>query len=165
MMTISFSRLSSERGFFSSEFSLINFRTALLKMMKLLLLVCAIFAVTSADFTRKNAAEIKAAREACWDELHLSDNFRESMKKYEYPDDAAIHQAIKCTGLKLGVWCEHEGYHRTDLITQFGEDAAPIFDKCLSKRTDYDSVEKWAWHDWKCFVDNGLKDHYKKVEN
>ncbi|XP_055381160.1 uncharacterized protein LOC129611816 [Condylostylus longicornis] len=134
-------------------------------MMKFILF-CGFIAVISAHhhFHQKTPAEIKTAREDCWKELNLSEEQVESMKKYEYPDEVAIHNAVKCTGLKLDLWCEHEGFHKEDLIVQFGEAATPVINKCLTKRNEDDTLEKWAWHDWKCLAENGLKEHFKKLE-
>nr|AMY98995.1 odorant binding protein 5 [Carpomya vesuviana] len=127
--------------------------------MKYLIAILAVVALAYAEdeWHVKTAADIKVIRQECIKEFPLSQEYIQKMKNFEYPDEEPVRQYLLCTAKKLGIFCEHEGYHADRVAKQFKMDldeaeVLAIAEGCVDKNEQGSSPDVWAYRGHKCLM-------------
>lgn len=88
------------------------------------------------------------------------------MKNLEYPDEEPVRKYLLCTAEKLGVFCEHEGFHANRIAKQFKMDldeaeVLAIAEGCVDKNEEGSSPDVWAYRGHKCLIDSKIGESVK----
>ncbi|XP_011210420.1 general odorant-binding protein 99a-like [Bactrocera neohumeralis] len=136
--------------------------------MKFFIVILAVVALAYADeeWVPKNVAQIKAIRQECIKDFPLSEEYIQKMKNFEYPDEEPVRKYLLCTAKKLGVFCEHEGYHADRVAKQFKMDldeaeVIAIAEGCADKNVEGSSADVWAYRGHKCVMASKIGERVK----
>ncbi|XP_036324631.1 general odorant-binding protein 99a [Rhagoletis pomonella] len=127
--------------------------------MKYFIAILAVVALAHAEeeWNVKTAADIKVIRQECIKEFPLSQEYIQKMKNFEYPDEEPVRKYLLCTAKKLGIFCEHQGYHADRVAQQFKMDldeaeVLAIAESCVDNNQQGSSPDVWAYRGHKCLM-------------
>ncbi|XP_067616608.1 general odorant-binding protein 99a-like [Eurosta solidaginis] len=136
--------------------------------MKFYIVILAIIALAHAkdDWKAKTSADIKLIRQECIKDFPLTEQDIQNMRNFIYPNEEPVRKYLLCTAKKLGIFCEHEGYHADRVAKQFKMDmdedeVLDIAQSCADKNEQGSSVDVWAYRGHKCLMASKVGDNVK----
>eukprot|EP00099_Drosophila_melanogaster_P023840 NP_651711.1 Odorant-binding protein 99c, isoform A [Drosophila melanogaster] len=133
-------------------------------MLKYLIVALALCAVAHADdWTPKTGEEIRKIRVDCLKENPLSNDQISQLKNLIFPNEPDVRQYLTCSAIKLGIFCDQQGYHADRLAKQFKmdlseEEALQIAQSCVDDNAQKNPTDVWAFRGHQCMMASKIGD-------
>jgi len=124
----------------------------------------SIFIKAHADeWTPKTGEEIRGIRVECLKETPLSNEQIAQLKNLVFPNEPDVRQYLTCTAIKLGIFCDQQGYHADRLAKQFKmdlteEEALKIAESCIDDNSQKSPTDEWAFRGHQCMMASKIGD-------
>ncbi|EDW39099.1 GL13898 [Drosophila persimilis] len=135
--------------------------------MKVLVAICVLISLASAEYVLKNRDNMLAYRDECVKELGVPADLVEQYTKWQYPNDAKTQCYIKCVFTKWGLFDVQTGFSVENIHQQLelghadhNEAMHSSIAACVDKNEQGSNACEWAYRGATCL----LKEHLQKIQ-
>jgi len=121
------------------------------------------FVAGRSPFAIHNRDVILMYSKICVCDYKMPSYFTAQLKNLVFPNEPDVRQYLTCTAIKLGIFCDQQGYHADRLAKQFKmdlteEEALKIAESCIDDNSQKSPTDEWAFRGHQCMMASKIGD-------